>query len=309
MPATIVTRESVFLAAATLDAQGQNPTQKRVREQLGGGSYEQISPYLREWKSENKMGNGTAVRHLEEMPAAVFSQFQAIWSAAVLAADNHIILERQEQLEQDVERLQEELQVCHTARHELEAVQANMHPLVERLEQLADQNNELRRENVELKEKLKKVCAESVYACGQVKLAEIRVEELEIERDRVIEQNQQLVQKVNELESQALTVCNHQQVAVAGGQAPSADQQGAVSDEEAVVITQGAESSSGLTGVALVKRLNTKESTLRGRKHKPDFTEWSRQLDPQGIGWEYNAEIKLFYPLPEPSLNYLSEYS
>lgn len=33
------------------------------------------------------------------------------------------------------------------------------------------------------------------------------------------------------------------------------------------------------------------------RKNKADFTEWSRNLDPDKIGWQYNSNRGLFYPV------------
>jgi hypothetical protein len=56
-----------------------------------------------------------------------------------------------------------------------------------------------------------------------------------------------------------------------------------------------------LTGRALAERLGTNESTLRGRKLKPDFPNWSRERDPDGIAWGYDAESKLFYPIEKKS--------
>lgn len=49
-----ITREEVFLAASELFAQGTNPTQTRVREKLGRGSYSTIHKHLQEWKKVGK---------------------------------------------------------------------------------------------------------------------------------------------------------------------------------------------------------------------------------------------------------------
>lgn len=50
-----------------------------------------------------------------------------------------------------------------------------------------------------------------------------------------------------------------------------------------------------LTGVKLAQRLGVSASTLSRVKTRPNFREWSRDLDPDGIAWSY--ENKLFVPL------------
>ncbi|GAB4217174.1 MAG: hypothetical protein OHK0012_20980 [Synechococcales cyanobacterium] len=46
----------------------------------------------------------------------------------------------------------------------------------------------------------------------------------------------------------------------------------------------------------LAKRLDVVVSAISYWKQKSAFTEWSRSKDPDGFGWEYNPEVKLFYP-------------
>ena len=47
----------------------------------------------------------------------------------------------------------------------------------------------------------------------------------------------------------------------------------------------------------LAKRLGLRShSQLSYRRLKLDFLEWSRERDPDGIGWRFDPESKLFYP-------------
>ena len=43
--------------------------------------------------------------------------------------------------------------------------------------------------------------------------------------------------------------------------------------------------------------IRLKVSTRSIRDHKNDLPEWSKSKDPDGIAWEYRAEIKKYYPL------------
>jgi hypothetical protein len=47
----------------------------------------------------------------------------------------------------------------------------------------------------------------------------------------------------------------------------------------------------------LAKRLEVHSSTIFKRRADPDFPEWSRSRDPEGIAWEYLPDTKEFYPL------------
>lgn len=53
-----------------------------------------------------------------------------------------------------------------------------------------------------------------------------------------------------------------------------------------------------LKQVQLSKRLGLKSrSYLLKKSLNPSFTEWSRQRDPAGIGWRFDPDAKLFYPI------------
>lgn len=47
----------------------------------------------------------------------------------------------------------------------------------------------------------------------------------------------------------------------------------------------------------LAKRLNVYSSTVYKRRDDPDFSDWSRGRDPDGIAWKYLSETKEFTPL------------
>ncbi|RUR80936.1 hypothetical protein PCC6912_29580 [Chlorogloeopsis fritschii PCC 6912] len=49
----------------------------------------------------------------------------------------------------------------------------------------------------------------------------------------------------------------------------------------------------------LAKRLNVYSSTVYKRRDDPDFSEWSRSKDPDGIAWVYSPETKEFFPMEE----------
>ncbi|MEN9204194.1 MAG: response regulator [Thermostichales cyanobacterium DRC_bins_46] len=48
----------------------------------------------------------------------------------------------------------------------------------------------------------------------------------------------------------------------------------------------------------LARRLDVVVSAISYWEAKPAFTEWARSKDPDGVGWEYHPEVKLFYPKP-----------
>lgn len=47
----------------------------------------------------------------------------------------------------------------------------------------------------------------------------------------------------------------------------------------------------------LAERLGVDTSTLTRRRERDDFRQWVQNLDPDGIGWEYNCEEQQFYPV------------
>ncbi|HEY9662621.1 MAG TPA: hypothetical protein V6C65_29555, partial [Allocoleopsis sp.] len=55
----------------------------------------------------------------------------------------------------------------------------------------------------------------------------------------------------------------------------------------------------GLTGVQLAARLQVSASALSRRRSTASFTQWSRQVDPKGVGWKFVGATRRFHPLVE----------
>ena len=49
----------------------------------------------------------------------------------------------------------------------------------------------------------------------------------------------------------------------------------------------------------LAKRLNVYSSTIYKHRNDPDFSEWTRNRDPDGMSWVYSPETKEFFPEEE----------
>jgi hypothetical protein len=49
----------------------------------------------------------------------------------------------------------------------------------------------------------------------------------------------------------------------------------------------------------LAKRLNVYSSTVYKRRDDPEFPEWSRNRDPDGVAWRYSPQTKEFFPVEE----------
>lgn len=68
-------------------------------------------------------------------------------------------------------------------------------------------------------------------------------------------------------------------------------------EEPAAPPTEKQATAQSLIQSELAKRLDVHSSTVFKRRADPDFSEWSRSRDPEGIAWEYLPETKEFYPL------------
>lgn len=55
-----------------------------------------------------------------------------------------------------------------------------------------------------------------------------------------------------------------------------------------------------LSQVQLARRLNLSPATIRRRKNEVNFSEWSKNKDPQGISWIYSEQSQRFYPEHPP---------
>ena len=80
-----ITKEQIFMAADELDSSGRKATLSAVRELIGGGSYETISPALREWKLKK-----TAAQRPLSDPADRRSAYGIVRARCGLQRDNSI---------------------------------------------------------------------------------------------------------------------------------------------------------------------------------------------------------------------------
>ena len=68
-------------------------------------------------------------------------------------------------------------------------------------------------------------------------------------------------------------------------------------ETEVATLPQQQEDTASLIQAEMARRLNVHSSTVGRRKSDPDFSQWSRQRDPDNISWQYSPETNLFYPL------------
>ena len=61
-------------------------------------------------------------------------------------------------------------------------------------------------------------------------------------------------------------------------------------------------SSLSLSQAKLAQRLGLTSRNLSRERSKPEFSEWSSGLDPEGLAWSYDANAKLFKSLAKPLL-------
>jgi chromosome segregation ATPase len=87
-----VTREQVFEAAEALIAEGVAPTVVAVRTRLGGGSPNNIAPWLAEWKAQHETKKADV---LPPLPEAVESAMRQVWGAAWKATQGLLEAERE----------------------------------------------------------------------------------------------------------------------------------------------------------------------------------------------------------------------
>lgn len=69
-----------------------------------------------------------------------------------------------------------------------------------------------------------------------------------------------------------------------------------VTDEQLNFTDQKQSAAESLIQSELAKRLDVHSSTVYKRRDDPDFPEWSRSRDPEGIAWKYSPETKHFSP-------------
>ncbi len=132
----LITRDSVASARQALLAQGRKASQRAVIKHLGGGSFSQVGPLLRELESEAGEVPGSTLT--EPLTAAVTEAIETLWRALGLEADR-VVNDARQQFERDLKaeqaartqaeaatvRTQEHLQVAQTTLVDLEKALAS----------------------------------------------------------------------------------------------------------------------------------------------------------------------------------------
>ena len=90
-----ITPETIFAAADTLLAQGQEPTLAAVRTAVGGGSFTTISEAMKQWRARREAARRPAVipppAALQDAGAALIAE---VWQQAQTAAEARLEQER-----------------------------------------------------------------------------------------------------------------------------------------------------------------------------------------------------------------------
>ena len=87
-----ITRESVVEAAEALTNEGTTPTVMGVRERLGGGSPNNITKWLGEWRAQHRTNKLEA---LPPLPEPVEGAMRQVWGAAWKGAQEQLEGERE----------------------------------------------------------------------------------------------------------------------------------------------------------------------------------------------------------------------
>lgn len=106
-----ITKEQIWSIASALTEAGKNPTLAVVREQLGGGSYTDISAAMQIWR-QNQQASSNPIR--EPAPTSITERLNDfgsdLWAVALELANNRLQSEREalEQARQETETIRRE---------------------------------------------------------------------------------------------------------------------------------------------------------------------------------------------------------
>ena len=133
-----VTKDSVAGARLALIEQGRKPSQRSVIKLLGGGSFSQVGPLLRELEAETGEAPGSTLT--EPLTAAVNEAVESLWRELGAEADR-VVTEARQQFERDVKaeqaaRSQAEAAAARTQ----EALQGSQAKVVETEKSLAQES-------------------------------------------------------------------------------------------------------------------------------------------------------------------------
>lgn len=103
-------REKVFAAADALLARGDAITQIAIRTEMGGGSFSTITPFLKEWRLENKKIYNAVNNQNEELPEFMKKILKELAGRVWIEAQNIALLE--------IEKIRAEIKNMETERDE-----------------------------------------------------------------------------------------------------------------------------------------------------------------------------------------------
>ena len=107
----MATKDQIWAAASALLEEGKSPTLAAVREQLGGGSYTDISAAMQTWRL-NQQSSANPIR--EPAPPSIAERLNEfgseLWAVALELANNRLQSEREalEQARQETEAIRKE---------------------------------------------------------------------------------------------------------------------------------------------------------------------------------------------------------
>ncbi|MDB4222217.1 DNA-binding protein [Granulosicoccus sp.] len=176
----LVTKDSVAGARLVLIEQGRKPSQRSVIKLLGGGSFSQVGPILRELEAENGEAPGSALT--EPLTNSVSEAVESLWRELGAEADK-VVIEARQQFEKDLKaeqaaRTQAEAAAARTQ----EALQVSTAKVLETEKSLAHESATL--EQVRAALELERLAQTKTQA--QLEAAESLATERKVLRDEAI---------------------------------------------------------------------------------------------------------------------------
>lgn len=90
-----LTREKIWKAADELTSEGAKTTVQAVRERVGYGSYEFITPVMAEWRARQAVHRAVATPMPDDLYERGNAHVKQLWTAAMAAADGSMQAERE----------------------------------------------------------------------------------------------------------------------------------------------------------------------------------------------------------------------
>lgn len=194
MSQTRLTEEEIRQAIEDIFVNGENPTQTKVRQRLGRGSYATINKVLKAWR-EGATIDTSAINlgQVEPMPEEIGKLFERVWATAYISAEQQASSSQIEVLEAENTRLREQLEEYPKLRSEVEGLQSAQRPLIDKVERLSRENTELLR-RIDFQREAENLETQAKWQAGVLRAQEL-------EQDNVNLQNQvrRLEEKLSEV--------------------------------------------------------------------------------------------------------------